>query len=84
MNSSLKTELFKTWCECEGSCAEDFDEWFDKKYPEKDEYDKLKEERDLLIEALQNLYSAIDNQILNYRFGDELGKAKELLNNLKK
>lgn len=40
---------------------------------------KWAEEREALIKALQGLYNSIDKQLLNYRFGEEIGIAKEVL-----
>ena len=49
------------------------------------EYDKVKEERDLLIEALENimfLHISSDRHLTNL-WNDKVNSAKELLNNLK-
>lgn len=42
--------------------------------------ESLKQANRELIEALEGLYDSIDRQILNHRFGDELGKASEAIN----
>jgi len=49
----------------------------------KKEADKARSDSKQLREALEAVMDTISDQLISYRFGDELGKAKEALNNTK-
>ena len=61
---------------------------FSEVYKKWNEYDELKEERDLLIEALKNILSEFEDKSVQMKtpiaYFRHFNKAEELLNNIKK